>query len=100
MNRKRSRCDISPSEKKAICLFKVQHPKVSQEEIAVKLGSKSSLRLGTSAIGDIIGQKDKWLNVDETISAAKRSRAPKHADLDQALRSFKPKQRSSVKNCR
>jgi len=66
-------------QKKELCEYKNANPSKTYEEIGNKFG------IGKSTVGDILGDKAKWLAITESSGATKRDRGGEWPQLEEAL---------------
>ena len=59
---KRRRVEISTYVKRTICQYREDHSKATIREVRRYIMNDSSIELGKSTIGDILNDKQKWLN--------------------------------------
>ncbi|KAF9969679.1 hypothetical protein BGZ73_007830 [Actinomortierella ambigua] len=81
-NKYKKRIAISLTQKQAICQFQVLHPTARFQEINQALG----LELERTTILKIVRNKDKWLGIDPTGSAGRKTcfRASRYAMINRA----------------
>ena len=87
-SKKRKRTEISVAVKKALCQFKKQNPKCSQDRAAQFIKETYDVSIGRSTVSDILKCSEKWLNYDcESRSEEKATRVtqPRHCQLEDAL---------------
>ncbi|XP_061191527.1 jerky protein homolog [Saccostrea echinata] len=82
---KRRGVEVPVSVKKKICQRKIDHPNASLQDIRQFIIDETSLTIGKSTIGDILKNKDKWLDVPTDSGDQTRAKHPKHQSLDDAL---------------
>ena len=85
---KRKRTEITIGIKKAICLHKKDHAKISQDRLVQFVKDTYSIDVGRSTISDILKQSDKWMAYDESNKTERKSTRitqTKHAELEDAL---------------
>ena len=80
-NKNKTRVSLTALQKKEICQFKSRNPYCSHNRIA------EIFACGSSTIGDILREKDKWLSSKENDSSAqfKKKRPPKWPQLEEAM---------------
>src|SRR4051794_26181261 len=68
-------------QKKELCEYKINNPTKTYEVIGKKFG------IGKSTVGDVLGEKEKWLAITESSIDAnkKRSRGGDWPQLEEAL---------------
>ncbi|CAJ0845316.1 10704_t:CDS:2 [Entrophospora sp. SA101] len=68
-------------QKKELCEYKINNPTKTYEEIGKKFG------IGKSTVGDVLGEKEKWLAITESSIDAnkKRSHGGDWPQLEEAL---------------
>jgi hypothetical protein len=83
---KRARTDLSIEQKRFICDFVQENPKLSQTEIAshFSLEFKLPTKIGRSTISDILKNRDSYEQAC-CAPSTKRRRAPKFEHLERAL---------------
>ena len=83
---KKRRLEISIEQKKEICTFRQQNPKMSQAEIAKWATNHLGRPVAKSSVGDIVRKSDQWLKTpDITSSSPLRHKHGQHPDLESAL---------------
>ena len=84
-SRKCQRVEISTSVKRTICQYREAHSKATIREVRRYIMNDSSIELGKSTIGDILSDKQKWLNKPADSLDMMRYRQPKNQQLEDAL---------------
>ena len=81
---KRRRVEVTPLQKREICLYKQQHPQSSNVEILSWAKENLGLTIGKSTVGDILRVSAKWLQIPASNSTT-RNRFGQHPKLESAL---------------
>ncbi|XP_008302761.1 tigger transposable element-derived protein 6 [Stegastes partitus] len=85
---KRKRTEITVAVKKALCQYKLEHPKCSQDRLVEFIKDTYAVTIGRSTVSDILKHSDKWMAfVVNTSTEQKLTRIVhvKHAELEDAL---------------
>ena len=83
--KKRSRCELTVTQKKEICDFKAKHAKSTQEQLSEHFSKKWSFNIARRTIGDVLKRKADWETRENHQSSQKRLRKPKFEALEEAL---------------
>ena len=70
---KRKHTEITIAIKKAICLHKKDHAKISQDRLVQFVKDTYSIDVGRSTISDILKQSDKWMAYNESNKTEQKS---------------------------
>ena len=82
---KRSRTEITQGQKREICRYQEAHQTANLQEIASHFNSEWGTEIKRNTVGDILRQKNKWLQVPADSSNILRDRAPKFKKLEESL---------------
>ena len=82
---KRRRVEISTYVKRTICQYREDHPKATIREVRRYIMNDSSIELSKSTFGNILNDKQKWLNKPADSLDMMRYRQPKNQQLQYAL---------------
>ena len=86
-----TRKQFTAAEKKKLCEISRDHPSWKQKQV-IEAAAKAldlpedSLKRGT--VGDILKQKDKWLNISDADNKAVRQREAQWPRLEECLRQW------------
>ena len=85
-SRKRQRVVLTDAQKQAIVLYKEEHPKASLENVAeaIRRDYHLSATPGTSTIGDVLANKEKWRILKDGGSAVRHDTGS-HPEVEAAL---------------
>lgn len=82
---KRARTQLTYGEKRQICKHIGQHPTQTKAETAEYFSNLWKKSIGRTTIGDIVREKEKWLNVPLDSSDSVRNRSPMFSQLEECL---------------
>jgi hypothetical protein len=74
---KRSRCELTITQKKEICAFKEKNSKSTQEQISEHFSKKWSFHIARRTVGDVLKRKADWEIREAHQLSQKRLREPK-----------------------
>ncbi len=77
---KKKRVMLSFGQKKELCLLHQQNPSLTYKELGQRFGGAKE-----NTVCDILKQKDKWLEINNSESNKRRDRSPKFPQLEEAL---------------
>ena len=83
--RKRRRVDITAAQKRDLCVYKAEHPKVTQTDIISHFSKEWGVTIGRSTVSEILKDKSKWLSVSKDSGDVLRNKSAKHTTLETAL---------------
>lgn len=76
---------LNGSQKKEVIKFWMRNKKMPHNEIATYFSRLFSIQIARRTIGDIIANKEKWLNSCKIFDNSTTCRPPKHPELEEAL---------------
>ncbi|XP_069118863.1 uncharacterized protein PF3D7_1205000-like [Argopecten irradians] len=79
---KRTRVGLTAKHKREICLYKQFNPKATQENLVQLCKDRWNLPAGRTTLGEVLRQKDKWLNIIPGQEERRRSRGGRHNKLE------------------
>jgi len=85
---KRRRVEISASQKKDLCVYREEHPGVTQVQLRAHFAKEWGVTVGKSTVSDILKDKAKWLAVPKDRGGVFRAKQPKFQELETCLFSW------------
>jgi hypothetical protein len=82
---KRSRCELTITQKKEICAFKEKNSKSTQEQISEHFSKKWSFHIARRTVGDVLKRKADWEIREAHQLSQKRLKKPKFEVLEETL---------------
>jgi hypothetical protein len=85
MSGKRKLFCLNVEQKKEICAYHLQNPEKTQKQIADVFSAKFDNVVSRRTVGDILANKQKWIDFVVQGNPAKKLKCAKHSSLEEAL---------------
>ena len=85
MSLKRKLFCLTADQKKEICIYHSNNSNKSQQDIADFFTSKFGQPVSRRSVGDILSDKQKWMEYARAAIGSKKLRAGRHSDMESAL---------------
>ena len=91
---RRSRFVCTAEQKHEVCVYAVQNPTLTCNQIARDMSSKYNIDLKRRTVQDIVAERDYWLDPEKASSSSRRRSRPRYEQLESALLVWYKDQRS------